>query len=246
MRARAAVLVSAVVAILGSAACAPAGYTSPGEDRPSDRVLEAAPAGSAAPRSTPPRSAPARSTSRAANRSATRKPRSAPSGSAPSGSAPSGSAPSGSAPSGSVQPRPARVRAVVPDALDFTAVTVDGRIFRGSALLGRPAVLWFYSPGCPTCQAQVPEVLDTRRRFGGKVTVVGVAGLDRTATIAAFVAGRGIGGLTNLSDSSGDLWRRFDVTQQGTYVLIDARGQLRFAGAVRSGGLADRVARIGQ
>jgi peroxiredoxin len=177
--------------------------------------------------------------------------RPAPSGTASSGTAPSGTAQARSEPKAAGRnatrgPRPAPARAATPPDLDFTALTVDGTTFRGTALLGRPSVLWFWVPGCPVCRAQVPEVLEVRRRFAGKVNVLGVAGLDRTTTITAFVTDRGIGVFPQLSDSSGAVWRRFDVTQQGTYVLIDAAGTVRHSGPVRSGDLAARIARLGR
>jgi thiol-disulfide isomerase/thioredoxin len=135
---------------------------------------------------------------------------------------------------------------VVPAGLDFNAMTVNGASFAGASLLGRPSVLWFWAPWCPTCHAQVPEVLAADREFAGKVNVVGVAGLDRAAPIKQFVAERGIGTLTNLSDTSGTVWQHFKIKQQGTYVLIDSRGTVRYSGPVPGGDLAAQVARLGR
>jgi thiol-disulfide isomerase/thioredoxin len=43
-------------------------------------------------------------------------------------------------------------------ALQFNGKTVDGVDFSGHSLFGKPAVLWFWSPWCPTCQAEAPSV----------------------------------------------------------------------------------------
>jgi hypothetical protein len=229
------VLIVAVTAILGAAGCAPAGYPSRSlpadEDPPSQRLLDAAPAGSA----------PVRAEPRAANRAATRTPLARTPLTRAANRAPLTRRPATRAPAA---PGPAPVS--VPDGLDFTARMLDGRVVRGAALLGRPAVLWFFTPGSPVSQAQVPEVVETARRFGGTLSVVAVAGLDRTATITAFVADRGLAGITTLSDGDGVLWRRFGVTQQGDYVLVDARGVVWSSGTVPGGELADRVARMGR
>jgi thiol-disulfide isomerase/thioredoxin len=43
-------------------------------------------------------------------------------------------------------------------ALQFSGKTVDGVDFSGHSLFGKPAVLWFWAPWCPTCQAEAPSV----------------------------------------------------------------------------------------
>ncbi|MGH8775288.1 MAG: TlpA disulfide reductase family protein [Jiangellaceae bacterium] len=53
--------------------------------------------------------------------------------------------------------------------LTFTATTVDGEQFAGSSLAGRPAVLWFWAPWCPTCVAEAPDVLAVADRHGDQV-----------------------------------------------------------------------------
>src|SRR5262245_51367834 len=54
----------------------------------------------------------------------------------------------------------------VPEQLDFTAQTIDGKQFSGASLAGKPAVLWFWAPWCPKCQAEAPTIADAARAAG--------------------------------------------------------------------------------
>ena len=42
------------------------------------------------------------------------------------------------------------------DRLQFTATTLSGAPFNGASLQGKPAVLWFWAPRCPFCNAEAP------------------------------------------------------------------------------------------
>ncbi len=42
------------------------------------------------------------------------------------------------------------------DRLNFTATTLSGAPFNGAGLQGKPAVLWFWTPFCPFCNAEAP------------------------------------------------------------------------------------------
>ena len=48
--------------------------------------------------------------------------------------------------------------ALADDRLDFTGTTLSGAPFNGSSLQGKPAVLWFWTPWCPFCNAEAPSV----------------------------------------------------------------------------------------
>ena len=45
-----------------------------------------------------------------------------------------------------------------------------------------------------------------------------------------FVADRGVGGFNHIPDPDGEIWRRFGVVQQRTYVLINDDGSWRRTG----------------
>ncbi|MDJ0382218.1 redoxin domain-containing protein [Streptomyces sp. G-G2] len=134
---------------------------------------------------------------------------------------------------------------VVPEALRFTGTTVDGKPFDGTSLAGKPTVLWFWAPWCPKCKAQGPETAKVAEQFQGKANVVGVAGLDKQAAMKEFVTSTGVGAFPNLSDEAGGIWKRFEITQQSVYVVLDKDGKTVFTGNLPAGkGLADKVAKL--
>lgn len=133
--------------------------------------------------------------------------------------------------------------AQVPQVLNFSATTVDGKPFDAKTLAGKPTVLWFWAPWCPTCKGQAAETAKVAADNAGKVNVVGVAGLDKNAAMRDFVADTGTGSFPHLSDENGEVWKRFEVTQQSHYVILDKNGKTVYEGVLPGGkGLADKVA----
>jgi thiol-disulfide isomerase/thioredoxin len=151
---------------------------------------------------------------------------------------PSTAAPSRSAPTDT----PSRT-AKVPATLRFTSTTVDGKRFEGSSLAGKPVLLWFWAPWCPTCRGQVAQVQEIASDHRGDVSVVGVGSLDDADAIRAFA--RGFTDVTHLADESGVVWKHFGITQQSSFVLLDASGAKVFsAGYGGSDELDERVAAV--
>ena len=134
--------------------------------------------------------------------------------------------------SGSAGPSPspttsatASSAATVPAALAFRATTVDGTAFAGAELAGKKTVLWFWAPWCTVCARAAAGVKDAATALGPDVRVVGVAGLSTDAAdMRRFVDRGGLQSLTNLADTTGDLYARFGITQQDTFVLIGPDG----------------------
>ena len=116
--------------------------------------------------------------------------------------------------------------APTPELLDFTATTVTGDAFDGATLAGRPTVLWFWAPWCPTCRGQIPQVEALAADHGGDVNVIGIGSLDSAEAIAGFADD--VAGLTHLEDVDGALWRRFQVAEQSSFVVLDANGTVTF------------------
>ncbi len=48
--------------------------------------------------------------------------------------------------------------AMAEDQLAFTGTTLSGAPFTGASLQGKPAVLWFWTPWCPFCNQEAPNV----------------------------------------------------------------------------------------
>ncbi|GGK99762.1 redoxin domain-containing protein [Mangrovihabitans endophyticus] len=134
--------------------------------------------------------------------------------------------------------------AAVPPLLRFTAQTVDGAAFNAAALAGRPVVFWFWAPWCPTCAGQARDVAAVARDTAGRISVVGVGGLDGEANMRTFVHQFHVDGLPHLSDEAGAVWRRFGVTQQSTFVMLDGSGRTVFSGYLPGDQLAGRVGKL--
>lgn len=133
----------------------------------------------------------------------------------------------------------------VADALMFSSPTVDGGTFDGASLAGRPGVLWFWAAWCPRCRAAAPNVAAIQAQYADKVNVVGVAGLrSGRGSMSSFVSETGIGAFPSLADDQGVVWRKFGVTAQEFFVLIDASGNIVHKGPLSSDSLRDRVAAL--
>lgn len=128
--------------------------------------------------------------------------------------------------------------------LDFTATTLDGKPFDGRSLAGKPAVLWFWAPWCPVCLQQAPGVRAAAEQYGDRVTIVGVAGLDKAAAMPEFVRLAKVESIRHLSDEPGVVWKRFGITAQSSFVLIDASGQVTGQGRLEAGEIPGRVAAL--
>ena len=98
----------------------------------------------------------------------------------------------------------------MPAALAFRATTVDGTAFAGAELAGKKTVLWFWAPWCTVCARAAAGVKDAATALGPDVRVVGVAGLSTDAAdMRRFVDRGGLQSMTNLADTTGDLYARF-------------------------------------
>jgi thiol-disulfide isomerase/thioredoxin len=116
----------------------------------------------------------------------------------------------------------------VPAELQFTAKTINGKDFSGKSLLGKPAVLWFWAPWCPTCQREAPMVGQVASSHP-TVTFVGVAALDQLPAMQQFVNRYPVGGFTHLADTDGAVWAKFGVTHQPAYAFVSADGHIDVA-----------------
>jgi thiol-disulfide isomerase/thioredoxin len=112
------------------------------------------------------------------------------------------------------------------DRLNFTGTTLSGAPFNGASLQGKPAVLWFWAPFCPFCNAEAPGVGQVAAANPG-VTFVGIAGRSDVGAEQAFVSKYGLN-FTNLNDADGSLWARYNVPWQPAYVFYRADGSSTF------------------
>jgi peroxiredoxin len=122
---------------------------------------------------------------------------------------------------------------------------VGGGQFDGASLSGKPAILWFWAAWCPRCRAKADNIKEVHANHGGRVTVVGVAGLrSGDAAMAQFVAQYDLGAFTHLADDEGAVWRHFGVTEQEYFVLIDRAGTIVYKGPLDDSELRQRATQL--
>jgi thiol-disulfide isomerase/thioredoxin len=114
----------------------------------------------------------------------------------------------------------------VPESLDFTGTTVSGETLEGASLAGRPTLLWFWAPWCPTCRGQIPQVERIAADHVGELNVIGVGSLDSAEAIESFADD--VDEVVHLEDVDGELWKQFGITEQSSFVLLDADGTVVF------------------
>jgi thiol-disulfide isomerase/thioredoxin len=134
--------------------------------------------------------------------------------------------------------------APAPAQLQFTATTINGQQFSGESLAGKPTVIWFWAPWCPTCQREAPTV-GKLAAANPDVTFLGVAGLDEVAAMKEFVEKYPVKDFTQLADTDGSIWTKFGVTQQPAYAFLDADGGVDVTpGSLSETELTERVSAL--
>jgi len=127
--------------------------------------------------------------------------------------------------------------------LNFTGTTLSGAPFNGTSLQGKPAVLWFWTPWCPFCNAEAPSV-SAVAAANPKVTFVGVSTRADVGAMQNFVSKYNLN-FTNLNDANGSIWALFNVPWQPAYVFLRPDGSSTFVNnptsAMSQQELTDRV-----
>lgn len=136
--------------------------------------------------------------------------------------------------------------ATADDRLDFTGTTLSGDTFDGSSLAGKPAVLWFWTPWCPFCNAEAPSVSSVAAA-NPDVKFVSVAARSAPGAMQNFVDKYRLG-FTTLNDADGAIWSRYNIPWQPAYVFYRPDGTSTFVNnptsAMPQQELADRVAAL--
>lgn len=127
--------------------------------------------------------------------------------------------------------------------LNFTGTTLSGGTFNGASLQGKPAVLWFWTPWCPFCNAEAPSVSAVSAANPG-VTFVGVSTRADVTSMQNFVSRYNLN-FTNINDADGSIWAMFNVPWQPAYVFLRPDGSSTFVNnptsAMSQQELTDRV-----
>jgi thiol-disulfide isomerase/thioredoxin len=129
------------------------------------------------------------------------------------------------------------------DRLQFNETTLSGAPFSGAGLLGKRAVLWFWTPWCPFCNAEAPG-LSQVAAANPAVTFVGVAAHSDVGAMQNFVSKYHLN-FTNLNDADGSVWARYNVPWQPAWVFYNSDGTSTFvnnpSAAMSQQELSDRV-----
>lgn len=137
-------------------------------------------------------------------------------------------------------------KAPAPEKFQFTAKTLEGAEFRGEMLAGKPAVLWFWTPWCPSCNAEAEKVEKIAQRHK-KIQFVGVAAEDELDAMKKFVADHKMTAFPHLADLDGSVWKRFGVTAQPTYAFVRSDGSVELlTGAPTEEQVDQRVSALAQ
>ena len=126
----------------------------------------------------------------------------------------------------SAEPGDAKLAAAVPATLNFSGKTLDGAAFNASTMAGKPTILWFWAPWCATCASEAQSISDLAPQFKGRLNILGIAGLGDNKAMHQFVSDLEVTKVPNLDDQKGVLWKRFGITEQSTYVLVDKAGKI--------------------
>ena len=110
--------------------------------------------------------------------------------------------------------------------LNFTGNTLSGAPFNGASLQGKPAVLWFWTPWCPFCNQEAPNV-SAVAAANPNVTFVGVSTRADVSAMANFASKNNLN-FTNLNDADGSIWAMFNVPWQPAYVFLRPDGSSTF------------------
>jgi thiol-disulfide isomerase/thioredoxin len=92
---------------------------------------------------------------------------------------------------------------------------------------GKPLLVWFWAPHCPTCNAEAPGVETFSREHADELTVIGLGAQDSLDMAKEFVDEHGVKTPRMLYDSSFDSWSHFGVNGQPAAILFDRSGAAR-------------------
>lgn len=69
--------------------------------------------------------------------------------------------------------------------------------------------------------------MEVQQQFGDDVRIIGIPGLSNPESMENFISSNGVGSIDHLDDPDGELWDRFGVTEQRTYVFVNDDGATR-------------------
>ena len=108
--------------------------------------------------------------------------------------------------------------------LKFYGTELGGALFDGRTLIGKPTVIWFWSPpsSCGICLAEA-SVVGRVAAANPQVSFLGVAGRGAVGDMRGVVADNHLN-FPNLTDANGQLWQAFFVPWPPAWAFIRPDG----------------------
>lgn len=108
--------------------------------------------------------------------------------------------------------------------LKFYGTEVGGGLFDGRTLIGKPTVIWFWSPPslCGICLAEAP-VISRVAAANPQVSFLGIAGRGAVGSMRSIAADNNLK-FPNLTDANGQLWQAFFVPWPPAWAFIRPDG----------------------
>jgi cytochrome c biogenesis protein CcmG/thiol:disulfide interchange protein DsbE len=108
-----------------------------------------------------------------------------------------------------------------------------------ASLRGHPVVLNFWASWCLSCKTEAPVLENDYRRYGRRVTFVGIDKTDLTADARTFVDAHHLT-FPILADGSGDVTGSYGISQLPETYVLNAKGKIvaHLAGPINSAGFA--------
>ncbi|HEX6987900.1 MAG TPA: TlpA disulfide reductase family protein, partial [Bacillota bacterium] len=109
---------------------------------------------------------------------------------------------------------------------DFTLATLDDTMVSLSDFRGRPVLLNFWATWCPPCIEEAPALDALHRRYGDRLTILGIDHLEAAPAVAAF-RNRFDLSYPLLLDRTGRVSERYSVRGLPETWMIDPGGTAR-------------------
>lgn len=109
---------------------------------------------------------------------------------------------------------------------DFALLDLTGKEVKLADLIGaKPLVLDFWASWCPTCRAEIPEVIELHNQYKDKITIVGI-NLDHTLAEAQTYTRKHNIPYPNLYDEGNKVTGLYEIHGIPSLVIINAQGEI--------------------
>ena len=109
---------------------------------------------------------------------------------------------------------------------DFALLDLTGKEVKLADLISaKPLVLDFWASWCPTCRAEIPEVVKLHNQYKDKITIVGI-NLDHTLAEAQTYTRKHNIPYPNLYDEGNKVTGLYEIHGIPSLVIINAQGEI--------------------